>query len=505
MSNPENLDAPDEFLLGDLFRPLVWYRKMIWQGTILLTLLTAIGGGFYFFLQPVRWTAFLDFKPVFGGAEDGQYPNGLAFSPTDIVDRAVVDAVFNKNQLEAYCSADTFRSGMVVQELSPRLQFLMLEFESLLSQSGLSTIERQRIQDEFVNRRSALPLEYRLTFVRPPECSSLPPLLVSKAMTEILETWANEAQAKRGVLTFKVSMLSPGIFDQPAARQGALLVRADLLRTAISRVILNIMAVEELPGAPLARGSDRQISLGEIRAELEDLRQARLDPLVAQAGRELGPQSLRWIEQSLQSATVTLKSAQERAEAYRMALREYSGSGMPVREMTASATEGSGANPLPALVPQIDRSFVDRIMDLSIPNTTFRQEITRKGIDASLDAAARATVVEHYRQLLAALKTPGSDQMSATEVSKTLDDIATQAKEATRRFNEIYLQFTTTALRPGPLMYRVEGPFGSTSIRPFTIANYGFLVLSVLLATPVALAVAFLVQYHLRRFVKSVS
>jgi hypothetical protein len=78
-----------------------------------------------------------------------------------------------------------------------------------------------------------------------------------------------------------------------------LLIRADLLRTAVSRVIANIREIELLPGAGLVRGSEKKISLPEVRAELEDLIQAQLDPLVAQAGRGLGRQAIRWLDQSL--------------------------------------------------------------------------------------------------------------------------------------------------------------------------------------------------------------
>ena len=34
MANSEGHDPNDEILLGDLFRPLIQYRRLIWQGTV---------------------------------------------------------------------------------------------------------------------------------------------------------------------------------------------------------------------------------------------------------------------------------------------------------------------------------------------------------------------------------------------------------------------------------------------------------------------------------------
>ncbi len=504
MTNPENQDQNDEILLGDLFRPLIHYRRLIWQGTIGATVIALLLGALYFFLQPSAWSAGIGFRPVFEGADDGKYPNDLPFAPSDITDASVVAQVFAKNGLEQYCPVDFFRGGLSVQESSPALQFLSAEYQARLSDTRLTAVDRQRLQDEFVARREALPRAYQLMFVRPAECASAPQAVVLKAMSEVLETWAVESQARRGVLKIRSAVLSPEVFVLPDASSAALLVRADLVRAAIVRVIENISQVEKLPGAEMVRAGKVPVTFAEVRLRLEDLMQARLDPLIGIAGRGFGRESLRWVTQALETATTQLRAAESRAEAYRQALREYSGvSSTPTANSGAANGRSQSSSDVQALTPQIDRTFIEGIVALSATNTEFRQEITRNVIEASIDTVSRASVVEHYRNLLAAMKDTSSDSLPADEVGKRLAAITAEAKDATQLFNDIYNEFSRVAFRAGSALYRVEQPAQVTALRAFSMRDFLLLVIGVFLGAPVILAMTCLVLFHLRRYVKS--
>ena len=504
MTNVEGRDPNETILLADIFRPLIQYRRLIWQGTFGAIVIAALLGGWHLVFQPTAWSATLGFRPLFDGAEAGKYPNGLPFSSSDITASSVVDQVFTKNSLQTHCSIEAFRGGLVVQETSTALELLSAEFQARLSDTRLTAVDRQRLQDEFAARRTALTRDYRLRFIRPTACAGLPREVVLKVMSELLEEWAVESQERRGVLKVRAAVLSPAVFVLPDATNISLLVRADLVRAAMVRVIANIREVEMLPGADLVRAGETRVTMAEVRVRLEDLMQARLDPLVGMAGRGLGRESLQWIAQALETATTQLRAAEMRAEAYRQALREYSG--VPA---TPSASSGAGAGRPPsssdvqALTPQIDRTFIEGIVALSATNTSFRQEITRRVIDASIESASRAEVVEHYRGLLTSMKDAGGTFLPAEEVERRLDTITGEAKETTRLFNEIYGEFSRVAFRAGSALYRVEQPAQVTVLRAFGMRSYLLLVLGVALASPVVLAVACLVLFHLRRFVKS--
>jgi len=402
---------------------------------------------------------------------------------------------------------DVFQAGLSVQESSAGLQMLSSEYQARLSDARLTAVDRQRLQDEFAARRTALPREYRLTFIRPVECASLPQPMVLKAMSDVLEVWAVDSQERRGVLKMRVAVLSPEVFTIPDAANTALLVRSDLVRAAMVRVIQNIREVETLPGSELVRAGKVRVTFAETRLRLEDLMQARLDPLIGMAGRGFGRESVRWVTQALETASTQLRAAETRTEAYRQALREYSGV-----STTPTATSNTGntgtersqsSSDVQALTPQIDRTFIEGIVALSATNTAFRQEITRDVIEASVEAVSRASVVEHYRNLLEAMKDVSGDSLTADEVGRRLTVITAEAKETTQLFNDIHDEFSRVAYRVGSALYRVEQPAQVTALRAFGLRSYAFLVFGVLLAAPVILALACLVLLHLRRYVTS--
>ncbi len=499
----ENGDTAKDVLLGDLFRPLVQYRRLIWQATMGSTIIAFLMGALYFALQPSAWSAGIGFRPIFEGADEGKYPNGLPFAAADITDASVVDQAFAKNDLRAYCALDDFRTGFSVQLSSTSLQFLSAEFQARLSDSRLTSVDRQRVQDEFVARRRALPKSYELMFVRPLECASLPQPVVLKAMSEILEIWAYDSEARRGVLKASVAVLSPEVFNIQETKDTALLVRADLVRAAIARVVANISEVEKLSGAPIVRAGKVPVTFAEVRVRLEDLMQARLVPLIRVAGRGFGRESVTWVTQELETANIQYRSAEALAEAYRQALREYSG--VPTRQSSTSGPDTSRPqrSDVQALTPQIDRTFIDGIVEMSAPNIGFRQEITRNVIDAALLAASRESAAAHYRSLLAAMKEPGGESLPADEIVARLRAITAEAKALTELFNEIYTEFSRVAFRAGSSLYRIEQPAQVRILRAFSARDFVVLVAGVALGAPVVLSVACLVLFYFRRFVQS--
>lgn len=498
--------SKDDVLLGDVFRPLIRYRRFIWQGSLAVTLVVAVLAGLYYAFQPTTWSAQVGFRPTFLRSTESQYPNLTPFSPTDITSSSIVEVVHGRNSLSGYCRLEDFRGGLVVQESSPDLQILSLQYQARLVDTTLTTVERQRLEEEYLTRRAAVPRGYELRYLQPIGCARIPEVVIFKTLTEVLETWAEESENKRGVMKLKVPLLTPGVYARAGDAEEPLLVRADLLRTTIGRVIDNIRRVQELAGADQVRLGENQITFAELRAELEDLLQARLDPLVATAGRGFGRESIRWTQQALQNSTNQLTAARQRADAYRQALREYSGASQaPPPPRPGEQRPPTSASDLQALTPQIDRTFVDRIVELSSSNTLFRQEITRRAIEAEVDAVNRALVVEHYRQLLSTMSQPAIDQLTAKEIEERVGRITEQARLVTKRFNDLYHEWSRVSLRAAGAMYTVIDPPASVAVRVFGLRDLVFLVLGVLLASPIIIAIGCLIHHHVRRFLATPS
>ncbi len=461
----------DEMSIGGLLRPLWGHRRFLVVTTLAMTALAILLSGILYFWLPARWTASLEFRPTFEGAAVGKYPNALPFAPSDVVDPSVLDQAFDGNKIQDFCARNDFRSAFFVEQGSAELQLIDLDYQSRLADTKLTTVDRQRILDEYLARRASAPVQYALTFIRPTACRTLPAAVALKMLDDVLLTWANDAESKRGVLKQRVRVLTPNVLDVAAVGKQSLFVRANLVWTNIDRVIRNIAEVEALPGAELIRFGEQRVSLAEVKARMEDLEHAHLESLMTSVGADRDRDSVRWVEDTLATATSQQQVAQNRARANLDALREYSGAVPQPNPARGESQRPQGAADVQSLTPQIDRTFIDRILEMAGPNTTFRQELTRAMVKASLDAVEYESVVNHYKQLLATLKSGGSGS-SAAELGSRLNEIVTEGKDLTRQFNGLYEEWSRTAFRAGPALYRTEKPGAVEVVRSFTLATY---------------------------------
>jgi hypothetical protein len=502
MTTPElpTDDLTDGMSVIEFLQPVIRHRRTIAYGTLLAMIAAVILCGVYYWQQPIRSITSINFRPVFAGAETGTYPNGLAFAVTDIVDPSITDQVFEKNHVEDYCPRAVFESAMVVQKSSPEQDMLDLDYQARLADKNLTVVDRTRLQDEYRVKLEAIKPQFSLTFVNPPECARIPRVVVAKVVAEVLQTWATDAVLKRGVLKALTSELTPEVFDQASSKDQSLLVRADLVRSTLLNVIGNVEAVQTLPGANLIRMGGDQTSFEGVRLRLESLVRASLDPMIAVAGQALGSDSLRWVQDQLKVATTQRDTDQQRADALLHAIQVYSG--VATTPSTAAGARPANPSDLQAVTPQVDRSFIDRIVDLSASaaNTAFRQELTRKMIEADQTAVADTEAVDHYTQLLGMLQTSGASTLTAADVAQRLEALIAQGKDLTTRFDALYEEYSRVSFRAASELYQVEGAVQTASARVFRpIDAFAWVVIVGIVATLV-LAILAIIQDRFRRF-----
>lgn len=486
----------DEVSIVGLLKPLWDHRRLLVVTTLAMTALAVLLSAAHYWRQPVRWAASLEFRPMFAGAGEGKYPNALPFAPSDILDPSVLAQVFDTNKIQDFCARDDYRGAFFVEQRSAELQLIDSDYQSRLADVRLTVVDRQRLLDEYQAKRVTAPVQYGITFVRPDACRTLPAAVVLKMLDDVLLTWANDSESKRGVLKQRVKVLTPNVLDVAMAGRQSLFVRANLVWTNIDRVIRNIAEVEALPGAELVRFGEQKVSLAEIKARMEDLQHAHLESLMTSVGAERDRDSVRWVEDALATATNRQQVAQNRSRASLDALREYSGVAPQPIPQRGESPKSQGAADVQSLTPQIDRTFIDRIVEMSAPNAVFRQELTRAMVKASLEAVEYESVVNHYKQLLAALRSGGSGT-SAADLDSRLNEIINEGRDLTRQFNGLYDEWSRVAFRAGPAMYRTERPGAIEIVRPFTLASYAPAIALVFFVTLILVVLAALVHTHL--------
>jgi hypothetical protein len=467
MSNPVHEEA--ETVNIDVLRILKAYGRSAILAAVAAAALVAAPGWWYLqWGQPVRRWSYLEFRPTFSSAAQMRYPNNLPFSPSDVTAGPVLDLVYDTSEIEQYCAPDEFRAAFFVEQRSDQSVLLDLEYQARLAEARVELVERRVLEEEYAAKRLALPLQYRLVFVAPSACSKIPGRVVDKLLVSVLATWASESETKRGVLNHQVEVLSPGTLDVTSAGPGGWVLGADLLRTALERIIRSLEEVAALPGAALVRLGPERLTFMELRGKLLDLLGARLEPLVMTSGRSLVRESFVWVNETVNSAVREQDAAEGRANVYQAALREFSGATRGIDSDRAAAPAGVNSSGVQTLTPQIDRSFIDRIIEMSSATAEFRRELTENMVAENLAAVSARTRASYYRRLLQSLRESGSAQLSQQDLEDRLGEIVAEGKVLTKQFGDLYDEFSRVALRPAAALYRTDKPVATEEIREFT-------------------------------------
>ena len=184
----------DEISLQPLLRTLWSYRQVISLAVagVMACFVVAMLAAYAF--QAVERLGTLEFRLLFEGASQGQYPNGTLFSSAEITSTPVLTEVFETNDLERYGSYEDFKNSVFVLQSNPELELLSYEYEAKLAASGLSPVDRRRIEDGFRTRRQSLTdSRFSLTLRGDALVARMPSSLVSKVLDDTLATWARQA------------------------------------------------------------------------------------------------------------------------------------------------------------------------------------------------------------------------------------------------------------------------------------------------------------------------
>ena len=482
----------DAISLQPLLKTLWSYRQVVSfavagvMGIFAVAMLAA-----YVFL-PVERLGTLEFRLLFDGASQGQYPNETPFSSAEITSTPVLTEVFEANDLESYGSYEDFKNSVFVLQSNPELEFLSYEYEAKLAASGLSPVDRASIEEEFQTRRDGLtdPL-FSLNLREDARLSPISPSVVSKVLDDTLATWARQADERKGALRYNIPVFSKNILRWDLIEREDYITGIDILRAQLRRIIANIDEIAILPGAAVIRIDDGHTSLAEIRVNLEDVLRFQIQPLVGMirmTGLSRDPQSLaRYVDDQLFQISLERAEAEKRVAAVQESLRAY----MLQRGAVPQAGSG-GAIPRPApggeaMMPQLGESFLDRLLEMSTMNSDigYRQRLTDRIILESVAVAALEREQTYYEDLsrsVVSLEPRSRDADRESElvsVKARFEGAFDQVVVAVDQVNAIYEELSTHNLNPTTLLYTVTAPFTMRTERALslrTAVSYGALV-----------------------------
>lgn len=527
---PQDLDArrepgasfaerEDEVSLRPYIDGLWRYRKVIRTALLVVLGLFATACLAAFVLFPAERIATIEFRVLFEGADRGQYPNGMKFNPTEIVSAPVLTEVFKANDLQRFGRYEDFKETMFILQSNPELDLLSYEYQAKLADTKLTPVDRARIEEEFRNKREALTdPKFALSLRRSDRVKTMPKALMEKILNDTLTTWAAQAAERKGAMGYDVPLFSKNILDRNALENEDYLVSVDMLRATARRLTENIDILAELPGASLVRTGTDGVSLGEVRAKVEDVVRFYLEPLlglIRSEGISKNPRLLRlYAEGQLFQIQLEHDEAVGRVKAVQDSLREY----MAQRTRQPGEARGSGGAggaaggmapglDTPALIPQFGESFLDRLVELSTQtqnsDVRYRQQLTDRIIAESERMVALQREAAYYQDLTNAVKgmaarTAGSDAL-VTLIRKRSAEAYDAIAVSLDQISSIYKELSVQNLNPSTLLFSVTGPFMVRTQRALSFASVALYGVLVFLLSVIGIPLACLVHDAFRR------
>jgi hypothetical protein len=451
--------------------------------------------GIYLFSPSANITA-LPLRLEFDGATHGEYPNGTKFSTAEIVATPVLLKVFNDNKLARYTTFDDFSRSIFVVESNWIAEALANDYQARMADPRITPVDRDRIQREYEQKRASLSKnEYSINYLRPARNAGLPEPIVRKTLSEILRAWASFAVNEQRVLSYRLTVLSPEIVAPTSIEQEPL-AATHVLRTKTMRLLDNLRAMNELPGADLARSQRNGLSLADVAVRLEEIVRFRLEPLLPTvtssnpaAARRFLQIQLAYDQRQLAAQLDRVKSIREALDLYTRTQRQPESSG---------ATRGPGAPQVPPETSSgpetvvLTDTFLDRLTALTTnaADLAYRQRLAdlyRNQVSEQVPLQLAVTYDQQALQDLAG----GASAAATTNVQQQLDITRKEIRDLVVTMNDISAAISRN-LNPSTALYSSSIPYSrvqrSADVR--RLALIGILIM--LLALPTILILALL-------------
>jgi hypothetical protein len=491
------------------------YRRVIAAAMLSSTVLFILLAIVLYVITPEEREASIRFRLLFDGAAQGRYPNEMRFSADEIVSGPVLAEVYRANELQRFGEYQDFKETLFVLASNPELELLAYEYQSKLSDPKLTPVDRVRIEEEFRKKRESSkdPL-FSINLRRSERFKSLPPDLMEKTLNDVLATWARQADQNKGATRYNVPVLSRNVLKDQALESEDYLIAVDILRVNVRRLIETVGQLEKLPGAKIFRVGAEQISLPEVRTNLQDLLRFELTPLIGiirSEGIATRPRSLlAYAENQLFQAQQERNAAAGRIRTLETVLSDYSARRSRTADEAKSEPRTGGARgPLEtqALIPQVSESFLDRLVELSTETQNsevqYRQRLTDQIVNESGNLPGLELEAAFYENLASAIRMTTFREPTSREavsfIKERYQKAFTAIGAATDRIIAIYNELSARNLNPSTHLYAVTQPFAVRTQRSLAFATVVLYYFFVITLTLIIAPIGALIHHAFRR------
>jgi hypothetical protein len=411
--------------------------------------------------QTIRFT--------FDGAERGEYPNGMPFSPKDVLAAPVLDQAYSALQLSGSLKPEEFAARLTIYQASRDMEMLQLEYQQKLSNTKLLQPERESLERDFKAKMDALRGRvYTLAF----DASGL--LLVAttaeRVVSKIPETWAAFAQTTRGVKDYDIPVVTATAL---AIGEGDdYLVQAELLRSTSTRLADGAKQLQRLPGGNLVRDS-KGASLGELVDEVNANFRIRVLPNYINYLRLAYAEDAARVNEVFDNRIANQERAVElsrsKAESLSTAFRNYLSlnSGSALQTGTTSSAEGSAQSPslglggqMPAIM-SLSEGFFDKVIAQGIQSkdVEYRQRLNERQIESAVTVLDEQSILDFDKWMLGRVaEASQSEPVILARVQAESKVTAERLQSFAARLAEFHKSLSQRNLNAASQLYRNEDP-----------------------------------------------
>jgi hypothetical protein len=481
--------AEPAWSVSHLIHTLQKYFPVIALGMVAVMIGYVIIAAAAYLLAPAQRVTTQMFRLDFKGADRGEYPNGLKFSPTEIISAPIILKVYQNNKLERFVTYPDFTRSLAVLESNRAMEALARDYQSRLADPRVSPIDRERIQREYEARLASISKgQYALVYMRPGSGKEVPEVVIRKVLNDVLTEWANFVANEQHVLEYRIAVLSPDLISDTTSDGANRVINISILRAKVLRVMENIEQIRKLPSADLARTERDALSLNDISQRLTEIVRFRLEPLSSRAAASrLGQpaETLRFFETQLAYDERQLDSLEREADAAQKTLAMFVSGKVAPSDMTQVNAARLPQQGVPAtsetVMPQLSDTFIDRIIQLTSAtgDTEYRQRLANNYQETALRSLPLHEAVAYDRSYLDFIRSgPAGDNLTIDAVDQQIAGARADAKQLVVKTHDIYRVLSANLNPSTELLSRTGVPTTRTerSLSIKQLGTYGILV-----------------------------
>ena len=343
------------------------------------------------------------------GTKPGFYPNGLAYSPTDIRSPAVLNSVFTSLNLSDFGLTQLdLASALTVAPYSPAERQIHLKFRPLLANDQLSSEDRLRIAAEYQAALTNARADGALLTLTFNDSKSIPGQVSRKTLDAILSNWVRLYVDELGAANAPNTRDSKILVDEKQAAELDYVLALEYSRSALAELRTRITALSELGGISDVVLNETGRTLSDVAREADALGILRIEGTLAPIADSGLSRDAALTKLTLRSAAVDATQKRTGLDRRIQLIDDIVRQSTTVSERSAEAGTTSTTS-----LSQLSDSTVAQLVDLALKNADrpFVQELLTEKKQLGISRGqltGRGETIERQIAAISAFETSGA-------------------------------------------------------------------------------------------------